>query len=165
MDGFGSHTYSLINAKSERFWVKFHFKTQQGIENLHQREAGAASSAATARRHQRDLFEAIERGEFPKWTVYVQIMPEDRGRARRRYNPFDLTKVWPHGDYPLHRGRRDGAQPQSGELFRRGRAGGVLAGQVVPGIGHSPDKMLQARIFSYADAHRYRVGVNDTRCR
>ncbi|HDQ4736520.1 TPA: catalase KatA, partial [Pseudomonas aeruginosa] len=97
--GFGSHTFSFINANNERFWVKFHFKTQQGIENLTNAEA-AEVIAQDRESSQRDLYESIEKGDFPRWKMYVQIMPEKEA-ATYRYNPFDLTKVWPHGDYPL----------------------------------------------------------------
>ena len=158
MHGFGSHTYSFINAKNERVWVKFHFKTQQGIET-HTNAESAELIGDDRETHQRDLYEAIERKAFPKWTVYVQIMPEsDAGKTP--YNPFDLTKVWPHGDYPLHEVGVMELNRNPQNYFAEVEQSAFSPANVVPGIGHSPDKMLQFRIFSYADAHRHRVGVN-----
>ena len=158
MHGFGSHTFSFINAAGERFWVKFHFKTQQGIEN-HTNAEAAALIAGDRETHQRDLYEAIERGDHPRWTMFVQIMPE-ADADRTPYNPFDLTKVWPHGDYPL-------IEVGVLELYRNPdnyhaevEQSVFSPGNVVPGISFSPDKMLQFRVFSYGDAHRHRVGVN-----
>ena len=124
---FGSHTFSMINAANERIWVKFHFRTQQGIENLTD-EAAAAVVAKDRESNGRDLFEAIESGNFPKWTLFIQVMTDDQAKTFP-FNPFDLTKVWPKGDFPADRGRRDGAQPLSRQLFRGNRAGGLLAGQ------------------------------------
>jgi len=158
IDGFGSHTYSFINAKSERFWVKFHFKTEQGIKNWSNAE-GAAQIANDRETHQRDLYEAIERKEFPRWKFYVQVMPEaDAGK--HWYNPFDLTKVWPHADYPLIEVGVLELNRNPENYFAEVEQAALAPSNIVPGIGHSPDKMLQARIFSYADAHRYRVGIN-----
>src|SRR5882757_5764282 len=158
MHGFGSHTYSFINAKNERVWVKFHFKTQQGIRNYTNAEA-AKLIGADRETHQRDLFEAIERKDFPKWTLYVQIMAEaDADKAP--YNPFDLTKVWPHRDYPLIEVGVLELNRNPENYHAEVEQAAFSPANVVPGISHSPDKMLQARIFSYADAHRYRVGVN-----
>jgi catalase len=158
MHGFGSHTYALINDKNERFWVKFHFKSQQGIRNWTNAEAGA-KVANDRETHQRDLYEAIERGEFPRWTFYVQVMPEaDAGK--HWYNPFDLTKVWPHKDYPLIEVGVLELNRNPANYFAEVEQAALTPANIVPGIGHSPDKMLQARIFSYGDAHRYRVGVN-----
>ncbi|HRF09142.1 MAG TPA: catalase [Xanthobacteraceae bacterium] len=158
VDGFGSHTYSFINAKNERFWVKFHFKTEQGIKNWTNAEGGQ-QIAHDRETHQRDLYEAIERKEFPRWKFYVQIMPEEEA-GKHWYNPFDLTKVWPHGDYPLIEVGMLELNKNPENYFAEVEQAALAPSNIVPGIGHSPDKMLQARIFSYADAHRYRVGVN-----
>jgi catalase len=158
VDGFGSHTYSFINAGNERFWVKFHFKTRQGIRNWTNAEA-AAVIAEDRESHQRDLYDAIERGDLPRWTLYVQVMPEaDAGK--HWYNPFDLTKVWPHADYPLLEVGELELNRNPENYFAEVEQAALAPSNIVPGIGHSPDKMLQARIFSYADAHRYRLGVN-----
>ena len=158
MHGFGSHTYSFINARSERVWVKFHFKTQQGIRNY--TSAKAAKLIGTDREtHQRDLYEAIERKDFPRWTLYVQIMPE-ADAATTPYNPFDLTKVWPHKDYPLIEVGVLELNRNPENYHAEVEQAAFSPANVVPGIGHSPDKMLQFRIFSYGDAHRHRIGVN-----
>jgi catalase len=158
IDGFGSHTYSFINAANARCWVKFHFKTMQGISNW--TNAQAAEKVAHDREtHQRDLYEAIERGDFPRWKFSVQIMP-DADVGRTWYNPFDLTKVWPHKDYPLIEVGVLELNRNPENYFAEVEQAALAPSNIVPGIGHSPDKMLQARIFSYADAHRYRVGVN-----
>jgi catalase len=158
IDGFGSHTYSFINAANERCWVKFHFKTMQGIRNW--TNAQAAEKVAHDREtHQRDLYAAIERGDFPRWKFSVQIMP-DADVGRTWYNPFDLTKVWPHKDYPLIEVGVLELNRNPENYFAEVEQAALAPSNIVPGIGHSPDKMLQARIFSYADAHRYRVGVN-----
>ncbi len=169
MNGYGSHTYSFLNAKNERFWVKFHFKTQQGHKHWTNGEA-TEIVGRTRESTQEDLFTAIERGEFPKWKVQVQVMPE-ADVDKHWYNPFDLTKVWPHADYPpidigvLELNRN----PEN--YFAEIEQVAFSPSNIVPGIGFSPDKMLQARIFSYADAHRYRLGthyehlpVNAARC-
>ncbi|MEX2200958.1 MAG: catalase, partial [Dongiaceae bacterium] len=158
MHGFGSHTYSFINASNERFWVKFHFKSMQGIENLTDAE-GAALVGGDRESHQRDLFNAIEKGDFPKWRFCVQIMPE-ADAEKTPYNPFDLTKVWPHGDYPLIDVGTLELNRNPENYFAEVEQSGFSPANVVPGVSHSPDKMLQFRIFSYADAHRYRLGVN-----
>ncbi len=158
MHGFGSHTYSFINATGERFWVKFHFKTRQGIENLTNAEA-AGLIAGDRETHQRDLFEAIERGEFPKWTFHVQIMPE-ADADKHWYDPFDLTKVWPHGDYPLIEVGELELNRNPDNYHAEVEQSAFTPANIVPGIGHSPDRMLQFRIFSYGDAHRHRVGTN-----
>ncbi len=160
MNGYGSHTYSLINARNERFWVKFHFKTMQGIDNLTNAEA-AETIAADRESHQRDLFDPIEKGDFPKWRFCIQVMPE-KDAASFRWNPFDLTKVWPHGDYPLIDVGVMELNRNPENYFADIEQAAFEPSNVVPGIGHSPDKMLQARIFSYADAHRYRLGTNYT---
>jgi catalase len=158
MHGFGSHTYSFWNAGGERFWVKFHFRTQQGIENL--TDAEATELAGQDREtHQRDLYAAIERGEFPKWKMYVQVMPETDAE-KVPYHPFDLTKVWPHGDYPLIEVGEFELNRNPENFFADVEQSAFAPSNLVPGIGVSPDKMLQARLFNYADAQRYRLGVN-----
>ncbi len=158
MHGFGSHTYSLINAGNERFWVKFHFKTKQGIENLMGAEA-ATLVGNDRESHQRDLFTAIEGSDFPQWRLCVQVMPE-ADAEKTPYNPFDLTKIWPHADYPLLEIGVMELNRNPENYFAEVEQAGFSPANVVPGIGHSPDKMLQMRILSYADAHRYRLGVN-----
>ncbi|HQZ82066.1 MAG TPA: catalase [Pyrinomonadaceae bacterium] len=158
MHGFGSHTFSFINADNERFWVKFHFRTQQGIKNLTDAEAEAIVGK-DRESHQRDLYEAIERNDFPKWDLKVQIMPENEA-SKVPYNPFDLTKVWPHGDYPLIDVGVMELNRNPENFFAEVEQSAFNPANVVPGIGFSPDKMLQARLFSYGDAQRYRLGVN-----
>ncbi|HMW16554.1 MAG TPA: catalase [Accumulibacter sp.] len=158
MHGFGSHTFSFINAANERFWVKFHFRSRQGIRNLSDAEA-AALIGQDRESHQRDLFESIERGDFPRWTLYVQIMPE-REASTVSYNPFDLTKVWPHADYPLIEVGVMELNRNPENFFAEVEQSAFNPAAVVPGISFSPDKMLQARLFSYGDAQRYRLGVN-----
>jgi catalase len=158
MHMFGSHTYSLINAKNERFWVKFHFNTQQGIKNMTDAEAEAVV-AKDRESHQRDLYEAIERKDFPRWKMFIQIMPE-KDAAKCPYNPFDLTKVWFHKDYPpMEVGILElNRNPEN--YFAEVEQSAFNPANIVPGIGFSPDKMLQGRLFSYGDAQRYRLGVN-----
>ncbi|MYR19553.1 catalase, partial [Streptomyces sp. SID6137] len=158
MDGFGSHTFQWNNEAGEVFWVKYHFKTDQGIKNLTAGEA-AVLAGTDPDSHQRDLRESIERGEFPSWTVGVQIMPA-ADAASYRFNPFDLTKVWPHADYPvIEIGRLElNRNPQN--VFAEVEQSIFSPSHFVPGIGPSPDKMLQGRLFAYGDAHRYRVGIN-----
>jgi catalase len=158
INGYGSHTYSFINARNERFWVKFHFKTKQGIQCMTNAEAEAVI-AKDRESSQRDLFEAIERGEFPKWRFCVQIMPE-KDAETCRWNPFDLTKVWPHGDYPLMDVGELELNRNPENYFAEVEQSAFNPSNIVPGISWSPDKMLQARIFSYADAHRYRIGTH-----
>ena len=158
MHGFGSHAFSFINAANERFWVKFHFKCQQGISNMPDDEA-ARLIAADRESAQRDLFTAIEQGDYPRWTLYVQVMPENEA-GTLPYNPFDLTKVWPHGDYPLHEVGVLELNRNPDNYFAEVEQVAMNPGNVVPGVGFSPDKMLQGRLFSYGDAHRYRLGVN-----
>jgi catalase len=158
MHGFGSHTYSFFNAQNERHWVKFHFKTQQGIANLSNEEA-AKLIGADRETHQRDLYDAIAAEDFPRWTMYVQIMPE-ADADKTPYNPFDLTKVWPHKDYPLIEAGVLELNRNPENYHAEVEQSAFSPANVVPGIGHSPDKMLQFRIFSYADAHRHRIGVN-----
>jgi catalase len=158
MHGFGSHTYSLINAQQQRFWVKFHFRTQQGIKNLSDAEAEALI-AKDRESSQRDLFDAIEAGNYPRWTLYVQIMPE-QDAEKVPYHPFDLTKVWPHADYPLQEVGYFELNQNPQNYFLDVEQAAFAPSNLVPGIGVSPDKMLQARLFNYADAERYRLGVN-----
>ena len=158
MHGFGSHTYSFINRDNKRTWVKFHFRTMQGIRNLTDKEAEAII-AKDRESHQRDLFDAIERGDFPRWKLQVQLMTEDEARDYH-INPFDLTKVWYHKDFPL----RDvgilelNRYPEN--FFAEIEQAAFNPMNIVDGIGFSPDKMLQGRLFSYGDAQRYRLGVN-----
>ncbi|WP_109095737.1 catalase [Azospirillum sp. TSH64] len=158
MDGFGSHTFSWINAANDRFWVKYHFKTRQGIQNL---TAGQAEtmSGIDPDHATRDLYAAIEDGDFPAWTVSVQIMPEVEADAYR-INPFDLTKVWPHADYPLVEIGELVLNRNPENFFAETEQSAFSPASVVPGISFSPDKMLQGRLFAYADAHRYRLGGN-----
>ncbi|RYZ99657.1 MAG: catalase, partial [Moraxellaceae bacterium] len=158
MDGFGSHTFSFINDAQQRYWVKFHFKTTQGILNLSDEEA-AALIANDRETHQRDLFERIENGNFPKWKLYVQVM-EEKDAYDYPINPFDLTKVWPHGDFPLIEVGELCLNRNPENYFAEVEQVAVNPAQIVPGIGFSPDKMLQGRLFSYGDAQRYRLGVN-----
>jgi catalase len=158
MNGYGSHTYSFVNAEDERYWVKFHFKTMQGIACLTDAES-AALIGHDRESHQRDLYESIARGNFPKWRLMVQIMPE-KDAEKTPYNPFDLTKVWPHGDYRLIEVGVVELNRNPENYFAEVEQSAFSPANVVPGIGHSPDKMLQFRIVSYADAHRYRLGVN-----
>ena len=158
MHGFGSHTFSFINAANERYWVKFHFTTHQGIKNLTDAEAEAIIGK-DRESHQRDLYDAIENGDYPKWTLYVQVMPEKEA-SQVPYNPFDLTKVWPHKDYPLIEVGVMELNRNPENFFAEVEQSAFNPAAVVPGIGFSPDKMLQARLFSYGDAQRYRLGVN-----
>lgn len=158
MHGFGSHTFSFINVNNERFWVKFHFKSQQGIKNLTDAEAEAIIGK-DRESHQRDLYEAIERGDCPKWTLHIQIMPE-ADASKVPYNPFDLTKVWPQRDFPLIEVGMMELDRNPENFFAEVEQSAFNPANVVPGISFSPDKMLQARLFSYGDAQRYRLGVN-----
>ncbi len=158
MHGFGSHTYSFINAANERCWVKFTLKTQQGIQTLTDEESTIVIGK-DRESHHRDLFESIKKGDFPRWTMYVQIMPE-KGAAHHRHNPFDLTKVWPHGDYPLIEVGVMELNRNPENVFAEIEQASFAPSSIVPGISFSPDKMLQARLFAYNDAARYRLGVN-----
>lgn len=158
MHGFGSHTYGFINADNERTWVKFTFKTHQGVENLTDAEAEAVVGK-DRESNQRDLYEAIERGEFPRWTLYVQAMTDAQAKTFR-FNPFDLTKVWPHSEFPLIEVGNLELSRNPDNFFADVEQAAFSPANVVPGIGFSPDKMLQARLFSYGDAQRYRLGVN-----
>jgi catalase len=158
MDGFSSHTFSLINANNELFYVKWHFKTKQGIKNF-TREGADDMRGQDPDHAQRDLFEAIKNGDFPKWRVCVQIMPEKEAETYH-INPFDLTKVWPHGDYPLREVGELVLDRNPENYFAEVEQAAFDPKNIVPGMGYSPDKMLQARLISYPDAHRYRLGVN-----
>jgi catalase len=158
MHGFGSHTYSMINAANERVWVKFHFRSQQGIANLTDAEA-AATVAGDRESHGRDLFTAIETGNYPKWTLLIQVMTEAQARTHK-HNPFDLTKVWTKGDYPLIEVGELELNRNQQNYFAEVEQSAFSPANIVPGMGFSPDKMLQARLFSYGDAHRHRLGVN-----
>ncbi len=155
---FGSHTFSFINATGERFWVKFHLQSQQGIKNLTDAEAEALIGK-DRESHQRDLYESIERGVFPRWKMFVQVMPEE-GAAKCPYNPFDLTKVWLHKDYPLIEVGVLELDRNPANYHAEVEQAAFNPANVVPGISFSPDKMLQGRLFSYGDAQRYRLGVN-----
>ncbi|MBQ0712591.1 MAG: catalase [Porticoccus sp.] len=158
MHGFGSHTFSMINADNERFWVKFHFKCQQGIQNLSDAESEVVIGA-DRESHQRDLYDSIEKGDNPRWTLMLQVMPEKEA-ATCSYNPFDLTKVWPHSDYPLIEVGVMELNKNPENYFAEVEQSAFNPASVVPGISFSPDKMLQGRLFSYGDAQRYRLGVN-----
>ena len=158
MHGFGSHTFSFINAAGERFWVKFTLKTHQGIETLTDAES-AALIGNDRESHQRDLYGSIEAGDFPRWTLYVQVMPEAEAGSYR-LNPFDLTKVWPRQDYPLIEVGVLELNRNPENVFAEVEQAAFSPANIVPGIGFSPDKMLQARLFSYGDTQRYRLGVN-----
>lgn len=158
INGYGSHTYSFINATGERFWVKFHFKTQQGIQCITNQEAEAIV-AKDRESNQRDLYESIEGKNFPRWKVQVQIMAEKDADACQ-FNPFDLTKVWPHQDYPVMDVGILELNRNPENYFAEVEQSSFSPSNIVPGISWSPDKMLQARVFSYADAHRYRVGTH-----
>jgi len=158
MHGFGSHTFSFLNAQNERFWVKFTFKTQQGIQNLTDAEAEELVGKDRESSH-RDLYESIENKDFPRWTLYVQIMPEKEA-GTYHLNPFDLSKVWPHGDYPLIEVGVLELNRNADNHFAEVEQAAFNPANVVPGISFSPDKMLQGRLFSYGDAQRYRLGVN-----
>ncbi|HKN28317.1 MAG TPA: catalase [Roseiarcus sp.] len=158
MNGYSSHTYMWVNAKGQRFWAKYHFKTDQGIDFLTQAEADHLAGV-DGDYHTRDLFEAIERKDYPSWTLKMQIMPFDDAKTYR-LNPFDLTKVWPHSDYPLIEVGRMTLNRNPTDNHTEIEQAAFEVNNLVPGIGPSPDKMLLARVFSYADAHRARLGVN-----
>lgn len=153
--GFGSHTLSLWNDKGERYWVKWHFKTNQGIKNL----TGAEAANMPAFGAQKDLVDAIERGDFPSWAVKIQIMTEAQAETYH-INPFDLTKIWPHNDFPLIEIGQLELNRNVQNYFAETEQSAFAPSNLVPGTGASPDKMLQARLLAYQDAHRYRVGVN-----
>jgi catalase len=158
MHGFGSHTFSFINIDGVRHWVKFHHVTQQGVKNLTDAEAETLIGK-DRESSQRDMFEAIERGDYPRWKLYLQIMPE-ADATTVPYHPFDLTKVWPHGDYPLIEVGEWELNRNPDNYFAEVEQAAFSPARVVPGIGFSPDKMLQGRLFSYNDAQNYRLGIN-----
>jgi catalase len=160
MNGYGSHTYQWVNAAGARFWVKYHFRCDQGVAFLTGEEA-VDLAGLNPESHQNDLVAAIESGDLPSWTLKVQIMPEPDA-ATYRINPFDLTKVWPHGDYPLIEVGRMTLDRNPDNYFADVEQAAFDPGNFVPGIGPSPDKMLQGRLFAYGDAHRYRLGINHT---
>jgi len=158
MNGYSSHTYMWVNAGGDKFWVKYHFKTDQGIDFLTQEDADRIAGE-NGDYHRQDLFEAIRDGDFPSWTLYMQIMPFEEAKTYR-FNPFDLTKVWPHGDYPLIKVGTMTLNRNVTDFHTEMEQASFEPNNLVPGIGLSPDKMLLARGFSYADAHRARLGVN-----
>ncbi|MEZ0342367.1 catalase [Mycobacterium sp. pV006] len=158
MNGYGSHTYMWVNAAGEKFWVKYHFHTEQGLEFLTNDEA-ANLAGEDADFHRRDLFDAINRGEHPSWKLSVQVMPYAEA-ADYRFNPFDLTKVWPHGDYPLIPVGSFTLNRNPENFFAQIEQAAFSPGNTVPGIGLSPDKMLLGRAFAYNDAQRNRIGTN-----
>ena len=158
MHGFGSHTYSLINEKNERTWVKFHFRSEQGIQNLTDQEAEKVKGMDPDS-HQRDLFEAIEKGKYPKWKMYIQVMSEKEA-DESEVNPFDLTKMWLKKDHPFIEVGEFELNKNPENYFQDVEQSAFNPGNIVPGIGYSPDRMLQARILMYGDAQRYRLGIN-----
>ncbi|MHA1990146.1 MAG: catalase [Candidatus Hodarchaeales archaeon] len=158
MNGYGSHTFSLYNAQGERVWVKFHFKTQQG-HKFFTNEESQVEIGKSRETYQEELFGTIDRGEFPKWTLKIQIMSEDLAK-KTAFNPFDLTKVWPHKDFPLIEVGVMELNKNPDNYFADIEQAAFSPSNVVPGISWSPDKMLQGRIFAYADAHRYRLGTH-----
>lgn len=158
MHGFGSHTFSMINAENERVWVKFHMHSQQGIDNLTDQEAEAVVGK-DRESHQRDLYDNIENGNFPKWKMFIQVMTEEQAN-NMPYNPFDLTKVWYKKDFPLIEVGEWELNRNPDNYFAEVEQAAFTPANVVPGISFSPDKMLQGRLFSYGDAQRYRLGVN-----
>ena len=158
MNGFGSHTYQWVNAEGEKFWVKYHFHSEQGDHYLDPVEAEKIAGM-DADYYRRDLYEAIATGNFPSWSVHVQVMPYEEAKTYR-FNPFDLTKVWPHADYPLIKVGTHTLNKNPENFFAQIEQAAFSPANTVPGIGISPDKMLMARVFSYPDAQRYRVGTN-----
>ncbi|MEK2489841.1 catalase [Kitasatospora purpeofusca] len=158
MNGYGSHTYLWINAGGERFWVKYHFRTDQGVDFLAQDEADRLAGTDPDL-HRQDLWQAVDGGTPPSWTLYVQVMPFDEAPGYR-FNPFDLTKVWPHGDFPLVPVGKLTLNRNPEDYFVHIEQAAFEPANLVPGISVSPDKMLLGRIFSYPDTHRYRIGPN-----
>lgn len=158
MNGYSSHTYMWVNAEGQKCWVKYHFKSDQGTDYLTQHEADQMAAMDTDY-HTRDLFEHIAAGNYPSWTMHVQIMPYEDAESYR-FNPFDLTKVWPHGDYPLTEVGRLTLDRNPTDHHTEIEQAAFEVNSMVPGIGPSPDRMLLARVFSYADAHRHRIGAN-----
>ncbi|MDF7666361.1 catalase [Orbaceae bacterium ESL0727] len=158
MHGFGSHTYSLINKDGVRVWVKWHFKTEQGIKNILPKDA-AMLDGSNPDSSQEDLFKAIERGDFPKWRLYMQVMTEDQAKNYHE-NPFDVTKVWPHKEFPLIEVGEMELNRNPENYFAEVEQAAFAPSNIVPGVNLSPDRMLQGRVFAYADAQRYRIGTN-----
>src|SRR5690625_1069663 len=158
MNGYGSHTYMWANEEGERFWVKFHFLTNQGLEHLSNEEA-ERMAGVDAEYHRRDLYEAIARGDNPSWDLWVQVMPYEDAKTYR-YNPFDLTKIWSKKDYPRIKVGTMELNRNPANHFAEIEQAAFSPGNMVPGIGMSPDKMLLGRNFAYADAQRYRIGTN-----
>jgi catalase len=158
MNGYGSHTFMWVNAGGERFWIKYHFKTDQGVENFTDAEAGDMA-AEDPDFHRKDLWDTIKAGNAPTWTLHVQVMPF-ADAENYRFNPFDLTKVWPQGDYPLVKVGRMVLDRNPENYFAEVEQAAFEPANMVPGIGPSPDKMLLGRLFSYPDTHRYRIGAN-----
>jgi catalase len=158
MNGYGSHTFKWVNAEGEAVWVKYHFKTEQGVKNM-SNHVVAKLAGENPDYHTEDLFHAIEKGDFPKWTLYVQIMPLEDANTYR-FDPFDVTKVWSHKDYPLMEVGQMVLNRNPENYFAEVEQATFSPGTLVPGIEPSPDKMLQGRLFAYSDAHRYRVGAN-----
>src|SRR5712671_1085749 len=158
MHGFGSHAFAMINAVNERTWVKFHFRTQQGIRNLTDAEAEALV-ARDRESNGRDLLDAIDAGDFPRWTLFIQVMKDAQARTHK-HNPFDVTKVWPQGEYPLIEVGVMELNRYPDNYFAEVEQAAFSPANIVPGIGFSPDKMLQGRLFSYGDTQGYRLGVN-----
>ncbi len=159
LNGYGSHTYSLINAAGERVWCKFHFKTRQGIKNLSDEES-TQIIGRDRESHQADLFNAIKKGEFPQWRVAIQVMTQEQA-DQFRWNPFDLTKIWPHKEFPLIDVGILELNRNPGNYFAEVEQAAFKPSAMIPGVGASPDKMLQARLMSYADAHLHRLGANN----
>ncbi len=160
MDGFGSHTFQWVNAEGEAFWVKYHFKTDQGIKSLSSK-AAAKIAGENPNYHHTDLLRSIDEGDYPSWTLKVQIMPVEDAQ-KYRFNPFDLTKVWSQKDYPLHEVGKLVLNRNPDNYFADVEQSAFNPAHFVPGVGPSPDKMLQGRLFAYGDAHRYRAGANHT---
>jgi len=158
MQGYGSHTFMWVNAAGERSWVKYHFSTNQGEQNL-TNEEGAVTAATDPEAHRRDLFEAIKNGDFPSWTLSIQVMPYEDAKTYP-INPFDLTKVWPREDYPLIKVGTMTLNRNPENFFAQIEQAAFAPSTLVPGIGLSPDKMLLGRAFAYADTQRYRIGPN-----
>ncbi|GAA1991331.1 catalase [Isoptericola halotolerans] len=158
LNGYGSHTYQWINAAGERFWVQYHFISQQGVEHMSPADAERIAGE-DADYYRRDLYEAIERGEHPSWDVKVQVMPYEDAKTYR-FNPFDMTKVWPHADYPLIKVGTFTLNRNPRNFFAEIEQAAFSPGNQVPGTDISPDKMLMARVFAYNDAHRHRIGAN-----
>ncbi|MBI1770141.1 MAG: catalase [Bacteroidetes bacterium] len=158
MNGYGSHTFSMINAKNERVWVKFHFKTMQGIKNFNDAEA-AEMKSKDMDFSQRDLVESIDNGHFPKWALKIQVMTNDQAK-KFKWNPFDLTKIWPHKDFPLIDVGVMELNENPKNYFAEVEQSAFAPAHIIDGISYSPDKMLQGRLLSYPDAHRYRLGGN-----